>query len=123
MISPILEKRFATRLAIYIESNLAQPLLIGDLTTHFGISKQLLKSVVFRTSGLSPHQYILKRRLKKAGRLLTRTDLPIKTICRECGLGEVSQFTKTFHRHFNMPPATYRNRGYFMRQPSVDVSV
>jgi AraC-like DNA-binding protein len=59
-------------------------------------------------TGIAPHQYVLRARLRAAALRLERTDDALKRIARELGLGDAAQFSKTFRRHYGMPPGAYR---------------
>lgn len=109
--------RRATRLELYkrlyaakdyIDASYSQPLNLGQLagiaclsTHHF---LRLFKSA-FR---VTPYQYITKRRLEKARRLLKETNLPVQSICFDLGFESPSSFSKLFRRHIGASPEFFR---------------
>ena len=66
-------------------------------------------SRIFRDAvGMSPSQYLMQLRMRRALELLTTTDLPIKQIAGEVGFEEVSWFTTTFKKHIGQTPGGVR---------------
>jgi transcriptional regulator GlxA family with amidase domain len=49
------------------------------------------------------------RRMEKARRLLTTTDLPVSLVGVECGYPRPSSFTAAFTQHFGVPPVKYHD--------------
>lgn len=62
------------------------------------------------STGLSPHQYVLRRRIELATELLQNRELEISDIAQNLGFADQSHFTMHFKRHHGMGPATYRRR-------------
>ncbi len=66
-------------------------------------------SRIFRDAvGMSPYQYLMQLRMRRALELLTTTDLPIKQIAGDVGFEEVSWFTTTFKKHIGQTPGGVR---------------
>ena len=57
---------------------------------------------------MSPHVYLLTRRLERAAALLRTTDRPVNDICYSVGLSSVGSFTTSFTRAFGKSPTAYR---------------
>jgi AraC-like DNA-binding protein len=58
--------------------------------------------------GVSPHQYLLTRRLERAASLLRHTDWSVSDICLAVGLRSVGSFTTSFRRAYDRTPTEYR---------------
>jgi AraC-like DNA-binding protein len=58
--------------------------------------------------GVTPHQYLLTRRLERAAALLRFTDHAVAEICFEVGLRSVGSFTTSFGRAYGRTPTAYR---------------
>jgi transcriptional regulator GlxA family with amidase domain len=54
--------------------------------------------------------YLKAVRLCLATELLETTDLLVKQIVSQTGLGDERQFARDFRRAFGLPPQTYRRR-------------
>ena len=63
-----------------------------------------------RFLGAPPTVYLNRLRMEKATRLLTRTNLPVKTICRSCSFENQNYFNRCFREHAGLTPLEYRRR-------------
>lgn len=60
------------------------------------------------TFGVTPHQYLLTRRMERAAALLRTTDRSVAEICFDVGLSSVGSFTTSFRRTYAVTPTAYR---------------
>jgi len=60
--------------------------------------------------GLTPHQYLLRTRLRHAVHQLAGTDLPITEIALAVGFNDLSNFIRTFRAHVGETPSSFRQR-------------
>ncbi len=60
------------------------------------------------TTGLSPHQFVLRRRVERAKRLLKHTSEAIAQIALCCGFSHQEHLTHTFKRFTGNTPGRYR---------------
>ena len=58
--------------------------------------------------GLPPHQYVVRRRIDRAMRLLAATDLTIAHIAFDCGFASQAHMTTVFKRLTGTTPHRYR---------------
>ena len=58
--------------------------------------------------GVTPHQYLVRSRLRHAARLLADEDSPITDIAYDVGFGDLSNFVRTFHRAAGVSPRRFR---------------
>lgn len=58
--------------------------------------------------GMSPHAYVLARRLRRAEDLLRRGDAGLTEIALSCGFASQAHFTTAFQRATGVPPGVYR---------------
>jgi AraC-like DNA-binding protein len=65
-----------------------------------------------RELGLTPHQYLTRRRLELARELLLTTDMEITDICLSIGFQSLGSFSTLFRKHTGHAPSRYRRR-YF----------
>lgn len=59
-------------------------------------------------TGVTPHQYLLRVRLRRAAILLGTEATKILDIALNCGFGDVSNFNRTFRAEFGVNPRAYR---------------
>ena len=60
------------------------------------------------TTGVTPHQWLLRARLHEAAARLAITRAPVTDIALEVGFEDLSNFTRTFHAEFGASPRQYR---------------
>jgi AraC-like DNA-binding protein len=81
---------------------------VDDLAAAAGLSRAHFSREFRRTFGVSPHAYLLTRRLERAAALLRNTDKSVAEICLAVGLQGLGSFTTSFKRAFGMTPTAYR---------------
>jgi AraC-like DNA-binding protein len=84
------------------------PLTVADLAKAAGLSRAHFSEQFRRAFGVSPHAYLLTRRLERAAALLCSTDRSVAEICMAVGLSSVGSFTSSFTRTYGMSPTAYR---------------
>lgn len=86
----------------------AEPLTVADLARAAGLSPAHLSERFTAAFGVTPHAYLLTRRLERAAALLRHTDHPVARVCTEVGLSSIRSFTVSFRRVFGRTPTAYR---------------
>jgi len=61
-----------------------------------------------RSFGITPHTYVMRRRVAVAQQLLTRTDLGLVDIALKAGFCDQSHLSRSFRRFSGLPPRAYR---------------
>jgi AraC-like DNA-binding protein len=61
-------------------------------------------------TGTTPHQYLLRVRLRRAAIRLREEPTRILDIALGCGFGDVSNFNRTFRAEFGVSPRAYRSK-------------
>jgi AraC family transcriptional regulator len=59
-------------------------------------------------TGTTPHQYVLRMRLRRAAVRLHAEDARILDIALDCGFNDLSNFNRAFRAEFGMSPRAYR---------------
>ena len=79
---------------------------LAQLAAMSGLSRfQFLRAFAAAT-GLTPHAYLLQRRLMKARRLLARSEPPAAT-AMACGFADQSHMTRLFRRAYGFTPGRF----------------
>ena len=94
----------------YIDANLQAAISLVDLAKVAQMSVYHFVRLFKQSTGLSPHQYILKKRIEHAKSLLQDFGLPIAEVALRSGFGSQSSFTRAFQRLTYFTPRIYRNR-------------
>ena len=58
--------------------------------------------------GVTPHQYLVRSRLRRAARLLSERERSVTDIAIDVGFGDLSNFVRTFHRAAGVSPTEFR---------------
>ena len=103
-LSPVIRQRVKNQ----IEDSLSTAITVGDLARTAGLSPFHFSRMFSASEGISPHQYVLSRRILKAKNLLTNTKLPLALIAQECGFSSQSHFSKRFQIFTSMTPKNFR---------------
>jgi AraC family transcriptional regulator len=103
-----LSDRRLRQVFVYIEDNLAQNIALGDLAAVVGLSVSHF-NVLFREAvGLSPHQYLIRRRIERAKDLLSEGKLSISQIAAESGFAHQSHLARHMRRMLGVTPMALR---------------
>ena len=92
----------------YIRENLAEDVTLSKLAEVAGLSPHRFAHNFKHTTGLSPHQYVIRERVEWAKRMLRETDMTVTTIAYVLGCGSPSRLTLLFHRATGVTPSVYR---------------
>ena len=92
-----------------IAADLAQDLGLSCLASAVGLSPYHFARAFKRSTGLSPHRYVLRTRLERAKELLATSDLSIADIAARIGYQDhPSQLSRLFRRELGVTPQAYR---------------
>jgi AraC family transcriptional regulator len=91
-----------------VESDAGRPLELKEMAAVAGMSKYHFLRVFRRLTGVTPHQYLISARLRRAALALASSRRPVIAIALEAGFGDLSTFNKTFRAAFGLTPTQYR---------------
>lgn len=86
-----------------------EPIGVAAMAAVAGLSQAHFTRAFKQTFGVTPHGYLLTRRLERAAALLRNTDHSVADVCMRVGLTSVGSFTTTFKRMFGRTPTEYRD--------------
>jgi AraC-like DNA-binding protein len=84
------------------------PLALGQLAHSAGLSPYHFLRTFERVTGVTPHQYVQRARLRAAAARLIAEDGKVVDIALDCGFGDVSNFNRAFRTEFGMSPRGFR---------------
>ena len=102
------DRRRAVEAALRIDENAHDALDLDDAASAAGLSPFHFLRVFSRVLGVTPHQYLVRSRLRRAARLLADEERRISDIAFDAGFGDLSNFARTFRRAAGMTPRAYR---------------
>lgn len=92
----------------FIEDNIAQPLNLSALAAVAQFSEFHFSRMFKRSTGLTPHRYVLERRIVRAKELLVTSNLPLHEISALLDFGDQSHMTTVFKRLTGVTPGQFR---------------
>lgn len=101
------ESRLKKALA-YIEAHLFEPLPVDAIADAAHLSSFHFRRMFKRSTGLGPHEFVMRRRVEHAKTLLAESETPIAEIARRVGFCSQAHFTTVFRRHTDFTPWRYR---------------
>jgi AraC-like DNA-binding protein len=102
--------RYKFRRAVeFIEAHIDQAIHLEQLAAAAGVSPFHFHRQFKRSAGLTPHQYIVQRRIERAKTLLSQSELTLVEVAAQVGFTDQSHFTTIFRRVTSVTPRNYRN--------------
>ena len=96
------------RVIEYINENLPEALSLAELASIAKLSPHHFASAFKDSTGISPHQYVIERRLERARDLLRRNKNSISEIAHAVGFSSQSHLSAHFRRTMGLTPRTFR---------------
>jgi AraC-like DNA-binding protein len=93
-----------------IELAAHEPLALTDLASETATSPFHFLRSFRQTTGMTPHQYVLRTRLHRAAVRLRLSDEPISAIAFDAGFSDLSTFNRRFRRVMGVTPGAFRAR-------------
>lgn len=102
------QRRRVIEAALWLDENSHDSRGLAALATDAGFSQYHFLRLFTHVVGVSPHQYRLRTRLRRAVHLLARNDRSITDVAYATGFNDLSNFVRTFHRAAGMSPGRFR---------------
>jgi AraC family transcriptional regulator len=106
--SPSLDPRRLQRVLDYIEASLKADIRLEELAAQACLSPFHFSRLFREATGLSPHRYVIDRRVQAARQELARNNLSLVEIALEFGFGSQANFTRVFRKATSLTPGQYR---------------
>ena len=98
----------ARKVLEHIERYITQRVLICDLCALVQRSEAHFSRSFKRTFGLSPHAFVVQRRVELAVQYMLQTDTSLSDIALQCGFVDQAHLCKHFRRLVGATPAAWR---------------
>jgi AraC family transcriptional regulator len=92
-----------------METEIERDLGLRVLASDVGLSPSHLSAVFVAVAGVTPHRWLLRRRVERAIELLTRTRRSITEIALSCGFSSSQHFSTVFKAQEGCTPTDFRN--------------
>jgi len=106
--APPRDRRRAVEAALWIEAHAAEPIDLDGAARAAGLSPFHFLRLFARSLGVTPHQHLVRARLRHAARLLAEDGRSITDIAYDVGFGDLSNFVRSFHRAAGVSPRRFR---------------
>lgn len=90
----------------FVRSHITEPITIDMLGKQANMSKSTLTRLFNTQMGISPLEFVIRERLRKAKEILARTK-SIKEACFSTGFNDVNYFTRQFRKRVGTTPGAY----------------
>lgn len=102
------DRRRAVETALWIDAHAHEPLDLDAAARVAGLSPFHFLRAFSRVLGVTPHQYLVRARLRRAAALLADPARAVTDIAYDVGFNDVSNFVRSFHRAAGVSPGRFR---------------
>jgi AraC-like DNA-binding protein len=110
------DRRRAVETALWIDAHSHQQIDLDAAAAQADISPFHFLRLFSSVLGVTPHQYLVRSRLRHAARLLADDGISITDVAYDVGFGDLSNFVRTFHRAAGVSPRRFREASRGMRK-------
>ena len=103
-----LPKGALRRVTDFVGDNLSVDIGLSEMAGVANLSRYHFSRQFKRSTGLSPHQYVIGRRVQRAKELLSKTDLSVGDVASAVGFAHQSHLARHFRRRFGVAPSSLR---------------
>ena len=103
------DRRRAVETALWLDDHAHEDIDLQATAAQAGLSAWHFLRLFARVVGVTPHQYLLRARLRRAARMLAGDERPVTEVALESGFADLSNFVRSFHRVAGVPPRHFRN--------------
>ena len=102
------DRRRAVESALWIDDNAHEDINLAETARAAGISPFHFLRLFAATIGVTPHQYLIRSRLRRAAQRLSAENTSVTDIAYDVGFADLSNFTRTFTRAVGVSPLKFR---------------
>jgi AraC-like DNA-binding protein len=102
------DRRRAVEAALRIDERCHEEINLDSLAREAALSPFHFLRLFSRAIGVTPHQYLIRSRLRRAAKLLAEKERSVTDIALDVGFADLSNFVRTFHRAAGVPPGRFR---------------
>jgi AraC-like DNA-binding protein len=106
------DRRRAVAAALWLDAHAGEPVDLERAAGEVGLGAFHFLRLFAGVVGVTPHQYLVRARLRHAARLLADDGRSITDIAFAVGFGDLSNFVRTFHRAAGVSPRRFRRAAH-----------
>jgi len=107
-INPARDRRRAVEAALWLDDHAHEAVDLDTISRQAGLSPFHFLRLFARVLGVTPHQYLVRCRLRHAARLLADPARSITDVAFDVGFADLSNFVRTFRRAAGVSPRAFR---------------
>ncbi|MCT8965467.1 GlxA family transcriptional regulator [Pseudomonas veronii] len=94
----------------WVLNNIDKKIGISLMASRASMSLRHFTRTFQKDVGMCPSEFLERARIDKARRLLSESELPLKSIAFNCGFSTTDQMRISFRKHLSVTPKEYRER-------------
>jgi len=98
------------RVVLFVNDNIDSKLTWDDIADAIGMDRYVFGRRFRLTTGITPHRYVIRCRIRKAKKLLAHGRSSLADIALDIGCSCQSHFTTLFRDHVGTTPGEFRRR-------------
>lgn len=102
------DRRRAVETALWLDAHSREAVDLERTAKEAGLSSFHFLRLFAAVLGVTPHQYLVRSRLRHAARLLSDDERSITETALDVGFSDLSNFVRTFHRAAGVSPRAFR---------------
>lgn len=102
------DRHRAVEVAQWIEAHSHEPLDLDSVAKQVNLSSYHFLRYFTKVLGVTPHQYLIRARLRRAAHMLAEDNAPVTAIALDTGFADLSNFVRSFHRAAGLSPRRFR---------------
>lgn len=102
------DRRRAVESAMWLDEHSHEAVDLDTAAAQAGLSPFHFLRLFARVLGVTPHQYLVRSRLRHAAKLLADESTSVTDVAYDVGFGDLSNFVRTFHRAAGVSPRRFR---------------
>ena len=104
----VADRRRAVEAALWLDERAHEAIDLEGAAREVELSPFHFLRVFSRALGVTPHQYLVRARLRRAARLLSDGERSVTDVALEVGFADLSNFVRTFHRAAGVSPSRFQ---------------
>lgn len=93
-----------------MQKNISKPLSIAEIAKTIHLDRSYFSTMFTNELGISPKEYYLNLRIKRAETLLSKYSLSVSQVAQDTGFNDLAGFSKLFKKRTGVSPQTLRRK-------------
>lgn len=102
------DRRRAVEAALWLDARCHDSIHLDDVSATLDLSPYHFLRMFTRVVGVTPHQYLIQCRLRRAARLLAEDGRSVTDVAGDVGFQDLSNFVRTFGRAAGVSPRAFQ---------------